>query len=243
MANKLPFQIAKPVLTTDTLDRYWVKHSILEAVESALPQFTGTLLDIGCGEQPYRALLTSPPSGVTSYLGLDLEGGTYGGEGAPEPELRWDGLRIPLKDGQVDTAFATEVLEHCPDPGAILDEIHRVLRPGGRFFFTVPFLWPLHDSPHDHYRYTPFALRHLFARAGFQALELSALGGWDAALGQMLGLWVRRRPISSPAGAVLRKTLSLMALPVQRYLYRKDRRPETFESNPMITGISGVAFK
>ena len=118
-------------------------------------------------------------------------------------------------------------------------ETLRVLRPGGLLFFTVPFLWPLHDVPFDEYRYTPFALERHLQRAGFANVTLRALGGWDASVAQMIGLWVRRRPMS----AVRRAILSTCAVPIVRYLLAVDRPSPQFGESTMITGIAGTARK
>jgi SAM-dependent methyltransferase len=173
-------------------------------------------------------------SAVEQYLALDIPGCMYS-----SPSLHWDGLTMPLATDSVDCAIATEVLEHCPTPLSVLDEVHRVLRPGGVFFFTVPFLWPLHDVPNDEFRFTPFALRRLLGKAGFSEIELGALGGWDASLAQMVGLWVRRSPMSSRKRAIL----SMIALPIVRCLLRRDRPPAQFEESSMITGLWGAATK
>lgn len=185
----------------------------------------------------------SPPSKATSYIGLDLEGEDYAGAGAVQPDLKWDGNVIPLPENSVGTAFATEVLEHCPDPGRIFEEIHRVLQPGGRLFFTVPFLWPIHDAPNDYYRYTPFALEKLLQKAGFSQHRIEALGGWDASLAQMICLWAMRRPISSRRAAGIRRLLGYLSLPIVKALYGRDRKPESLATNTMITGLSCIAQK
>ncbi|MCX6950809.1 MAG: class I SAM-dependent methyltransferase, partial [Verrucomicrobia bacterium] len=171
-----PHPFLNPPLEINNVDLFVVRSTILKSVKAALPQFSGTFLDIGCGVMPYRGLITSAPSRVTKYLGLDLVSDIY----RAEVDLRWDGKTIPLPDASVDSAMATEVLEHCPEPLIVLKEARRVLKPGGVFFFTVPYIWPLHDAPYDFFRYTPFALEKLLAEAGFTDVKIQAMSGWNA---------------------------------------------------------------
>ena len=222
-------------LSSETVDRWIVRNRILAAVRDELPHLHGTVLDLGCGRQPYREMFLAAPSRAERVIGVDLPSAErYGGH-----DIAWDGLSLPIGSARDDHVVATEVLEHCPDPGAVLAEAHRVLRPGGRFFFTVPFLWPLHDAPHDEYRYTPFALQRLLTAAGFAEVQISPFGGWDASLAQMLGLWARRRPM----GARKRAVLSWAAVPLVRALEARDRRPSGTPGNVMLTGMSGTAVK
>jgi SAM-dependent methyltransferase len=222
--------------TLGNLGTFVVRSAILEALKKALPLFSGILLDVGCGDMPYKSFVLRRPSQVTRYLGLDLESSPLYQN---KPDLFWNGRKIPLPESSVDCAMATEVFEHCPNPEVVLRELWRVLKPGGLLFFTVPFLWPLHDVPYDEYRYTPFSLERHLINSGFQQISLKALGGWDASLAQMIGLWVRRRPMS----VTKRKILSRVAMPVVRYLANKDHKPHEFGESCMITGISGTAVK
>ena len=66
--------------------------------------------------------------------------------------------------------LCTEVLEHLPEPQKAIDEMFRVLKPGGQLLLTTRFLFPIHDAPHDYFRYTKYGLRHLLRR--FDILEL-----------------------------------------------------------------------
>jgi SAM-dependent methyltransferase len=154
------------------------------------------------------------------------------------PDVTWDGSSMPFEDDQFDAAFATEVLEHCPEPEIVLSEVSRVLKPGGLFFFTVPFLWNLHEVPHDEYRYTPFSLRRHLERSGFTDIAIYATGGWHAAFAQMMGLWVRRSGISR----YLKLPLSYLFLPAMKLLLYFDRQKKVnFEERDMITGLYGTA--
>ena len=227
----------KPRFCVDNIDRYFIRKSILDALRARLGEFQGRLLDVGCGQKPYRTLLTSHPSRVTEYIGLDLDNNPIHDN---QPDITWINGSIPLEDGSIDCAIATEVFEHCPDPEAVMYEINRVLKPGGVLFYTVPFLWPLHEVPHDEYRYTPFSLKRHLAQSGFTAIDLRPLGGWDASLAQMLGLWLRRRPL----GKRIRWLLSSLMMPLVYLLSQRDKRAATpIQSSTMITGISGTAIK
>ncbi len=67
---------------------------------------------------------------------------------------RADGARLPFADGAFDRIIASEVLEHVPDDLAVMAELHRVLRPGGRLAATVPaavpeqICWWLNEAYH-----------------------------------------------------------------------------------------------
>ena len=224
--------------TAENLDRYFVRTSIYKAIENSLSNFKGNLLDIGCGKMPYKNYILQN-STVTKYVGLDIENAMKY-DALVKPDFTWDGIKMPFENGQFETAFATEVLEHCPKPDIVLKEVKRVLKPGGIFFFTVPFLWPLHEVPHDEYRYTPFSLKRFLEENGFVNIEIKAIGGWHASMAQMLGLWVRRSPI----GNRKRKWLSTMLKPVIKYLLKIDQYTDkSFHESQMITGLYGIAKK
>ncbi len=228
-------EFLNPLCSASTIDLFIVRRAILGALRAELANFEGVVLDIGCGHMPYKSLILHPPSRANKYVGLDIRGEIY----RNKPHVLWDGEQIPLGDSSVDNAIATEVFEHCPAPEKIMREACRVLKPGRLIFFTVPFLWPLHDVPHDECRFTPFALKRHLLEAGFSDIKLNALGGWNASLAQLIGLWARRGPMSPRKRAVVSKLM----VPVVRYLYGCDSRPQSFEESTMITGLSGTAVK
>jgi SAM-dependent methyltransferase len=224
-------------LKFNTLDLYHVRISIFNSINENLSLFNGTLIDIGCGKMPYREYLLEN-SNIINYIGLDIKTAKVYDTNI-SPDYTWDGIKMPFENNQYDCAIATEVLEHCPDPKVILKETYRILKPGAPFIFTVPFLWPLHEVPHDEYRYTPFALNRILDECGFKKIEIKALGGWNASLAQMLALWVRRSKMSKYS----RFLLSRMLFPVYYFLIKTDKCPSEFKERTMITGLCGIAYK
>jgi SAM-dependent methyltransferase len=71
--------------------------------------------------------------------------------------------RYPLNDCSFDGVSCSSVLEHVTQPWAVIDEIHRILKPGGRCYIDWPFLQPVHGSPSHYYNATREGLRIFFA--------------------------------------------------------------------------------
>ena len=224
-------------LNKNTIDRYWVRSSIFKAIKSSSHSFKGDLLDAGCGRMPYREFLLEN-SEIHSYTGLDIETSLQYDSNI-KPDILWDGQTMPIKDNCYETVIATEVLEHCPDPDQYLAEVYRVLKPGGTFFFTVPFVWPLHEVPHDAYRYTPFTLERMFNKAGFSEIEIKSLGGYNAALATMIGLWLKRHLRESWK----KRILTRVGLFCMKWLLKRDVPPTRWKESTMSTGFYGILVK
>lgn len=225
-------------LRPQTMGFYSMRSAILEVVRRETSFFYGEVLDVGCGFMPYRKIIESNPQ-VKNYTGMDLEKPTYYAN--IEPDLKWDGERIPLDDSSVDCVMATEFLEHYAEPEKILKEMRRVLKPDGKFLATVPFVWNLHEIPYDEYRYTPYSLRRHLANADYKNIRIKPLGGWNRALAQMLGLWLA----FSPMRRVKRTILSYLLFPFYVLLIKTDRELKNFDGfeNSMFNGLSVTAEK
>ncbi len=159
----------------------YIREGILGFVrEAAANQPAGArVLDIGAGEAPYRELFRH-----VTYTTTDWEKSVHPGAAAVDTVASAEDL--PFADESFDAAIMTEVLEHIADPGSALLEVGRVLRPDGRLYLTVPFVWPLHEMPHDHYRYTPSSLARLLDLSGFHDHVVSPHGNYFLVLAQLL---------------------------------------------------------
>ncbi|MEO8962485.1 MAG: class I SAM-dependent methyltransferase [Ginsengibacter sp.] len=142
-----PNNFTHVAFTAGSLDRYLIRTSIFEAIKSSLINFKGNLLHVGCGKMPYKNVILKNSS-VEKYIGLDIESAIQY-DAKVKPDFTWDGIKMSFDDASFDFTFATVVLEYCPEPEIILNEIYRVMKHDGCFFFTVPFLWNLHEVPHD----------------------------------------------------------------------------------------------
>lgn len=125
----------------------------------------GVVLDVGCGEKPYRACAST----ATKWIGLDVDSNS-------QADLHGTAESIPLPPESVDTILCTQVLEHVPHPWLAVGEFQRVLRPGGVLILTVPQYWPLHEEPHDFFRFTTHGLERLLGDAGLQIEEMRGQG-------------------------------------------------------------------
>jgi len=151
-------------LTRVTLDRFIAAH--------ASP---GLTLDLGAQTGPYAAHFPR-------RIALDLRAG-------PGVDVLGDALALGIASASVDVVLCTEMLEHVTEPQRAVNEMHRVLKPGGTLLLTTRFLFPIHDAPHDYFRFTKYGLRHLLR--AFEILELqeeTTAVGTLAVLVQRLGM-------------------------------------------------------
>lgn len=144
---------------------------VAESYEEHLPGVPlGHLLDLGCGTAPLRPLYRSAERVV--YADIERR------DGSLEPFVGLDaGRGLPLRSASFDTVVMSDVLEHLAQPQQAISEVARVLRPGGRLLGNTPYLYWLHEEPHDYWRPSGFALAHVLVEAGMSDVEVHPLGG------------------------------------------------------------------
>lgn len=141
-------------------------------------------LDIGCGLKPYAQCFPN-----AHYVGIDIED-----SGRPidmkVPDKFYDGTNIPYEDGLFDGVLCTQVLEHVEDIDKFLAECNRVVKVGGSFIISVPFLYKEHEKPYDFRRFTSYGLISDLTRSGFHISQCLKLLSSIETIATMLCIYV-----------------------------------------------------
>ncbi len=142
---------------------YYARRGLCQGLEEFFPTLSREVLDVGCGRKPYRHLVPAE-----KYVGLELDTPELRDLGAAD--IYYSGGDLPVAAESFDAVICSQVLEHIFTPMEFLQEIRRVLRPGGSLLLAVPFAWDEHSQPYDFGRYSSFGLNHLLTEAGFEVI-------------------------------------------------------------------------
>ena len=166
----------------------WLVNKIVEdALKDAVKTYANNkLIDIGCGEKPYKVILESY---VSQHVGLDHRSTSHD---KSQIDVFGTATSIPVEDESFDTVLCTSVLEHVEEPSSAIKEANRVLKRGSYAIFTIPMFWHVHQEPRDFYRFTRYGIKYLLETNGFEVTELVPLSGFWVTFGQELVYYLRR---------------------------------------------------
>jgi SAM-dependent methyltransferase len=199
LGDAIPADHARQCLADDLLIAHYGPHA------------GNSVLDLGCGTGDSVEQFRSLNPGVR-WLGVDLEE-------SPEVEQRtrtdaefrtFDGRSIPADDGSIDLVYCKQVLEHVEDRRALIEDVARVLRPGGLFVGSTSQLEPYHSLSVGNL--TPYGLHLLLDAAGIETTELRpGIDGLTLTTHRALGMpaftrryWARESPLNRLAGLAAR---------------------------------------
>ncbi len=195
------------------LRRTWV------AEQAARIPAGARVLDVGAGVGQYRPLFAhceykaqdfaQEPGTIDKYTRLDYVS---------------DITAIPVEDGSFDVVLCTEVLEHVPEPIKAVQEMARILRPGGRLLLSAPLGSLLHQEPYHYYGgYTPHWYRKYLPQFGLRIEALERNRGFFSLFGQeaqrFASLIDPRRTTRHPLAWPLLTLLWLVTLPLCRLVF------------------------
>ncbi len=164
----------------------------------------GKILDVGGSKKSgYHELIGGTHEIITGNIDP-----SYGIDIAFDAQKAW-----PFGDVSFDAVLFVNLLEHLSDYETAVRESFRVLRSGGKVVGVVPFMFNVHGSPHDYFRFTASALELIFKQAGFSGIRVQALGTgafsviYHCLLGFVRTFWLARllMPLFRGADALLEK--------------------------------------
>jgi SAM-dependent methyltransferase len=155
-----------------------------DLLEPLCRELDGPVLDVGCGNKPYRKWFRQD----VMYVGLDV----------PDPVSGWSAAdvagsaeELPFASGVFATVFSTQALAHLRRPHVFMKEAFRVLRHNGVLLVTARHVEGLNEPPRDYFRFSEYGLRAMAEDAGFSVQSVRPVGGLWLTLGFLLGcsLW------------------------------------------------------
>lgn len=109
------------------------------------------ILDVGGKDSPYKKYIKSNKIKILDIVSEH------------KPDYCCDIHHMDIIPNEsFDLVLATEILEHCYDPHLAVKEIFRVLKSGGQCILTTRFFHPIHEDPHDYFRFSKDGLDYLF---------------------------------------------------------------------------------
>lgn len=151
----------------------WLIYNISDKwLESYSKYYKGTLVDLGCGEAPHKNYFLQY---VDKYIGVDWTNTLHNSKADIVSNLN---VKIELEDNYADTIVSLSVMEHLCEPQTFLNESYRILKKDGTIILGVPWMWWIHEAPHDYFRYTPYGLKYMFKKTGYKDIHIQPTTGF-----------------------------------------------------------------
>jgi len=155
--------------------RWLLKKNMLETLSAYGKKYGhGILLDIGCGDKPYKKLFSHL---VDKFIGLDTN------KIPNKADIHGSILALPFKNKTIDTILCVWVLDDVPEPNLVFSEISRVLKKNGKFLLVANQSDTLHFQPNDYFRFTKYAINYLSEKNNMQVMEYKQIGGFWIMIG------------------------------------------------------------
>jgi SAM-dependent methyltransferase len=184
--------------------RYYLDNFARKAANS-IPH-SSLVLDAGAGDCPYKLYFSLMRYESADFCQINK---VYG-----EITYVCDLTTIPVEDNRFDLILCSQALEHVPEPGKVLEEFLRVLKPGGSLWLTTPLFYEEHETPYDFYRYTRYGLQYLLEKAGFSIRRIDWLEGYFGTLAYQLSTAAKALPLNSNqyGGGIIGISMAFFAL-------------------------------
>lgn len=187
------------------MSRTYRRKLLDDALEHARSFMTGTVIDLGGKRSSPRGYFRPHSRPDTRWVFVNLDQST-------NPDVYSDIANVPLESESAECVICTETLQHVTDPQAVINEAFRLLKPGGTFVGSIPFLYPVHRDPADYWRLGPDGLELAFS--SFQEIKIYEMGGTQGVFGLFLERVASGVKFIRPVRVPIKLFIRLIAAPL-----------------------------
>ena len=156
------------------------------------PHFSGKVLDVGAGDQPYRHIFQN----IDEYHGTNTRRHYQINKLKPDEGTDFwidDASSLPFENETYDGLLCFQVLSVLESPQAFFEEMNRVLKSGAPVLLSTDFLYPLWSSE-DYMRHSVHHLAKLAKNNGFEVVEIQSLGSYKTLRFSLLSRYLKYYP-------------------------------------------------
>ncbi|MFW2440082.1 MAG: class I SAM-dependent methyltransferase [Arenicellales bacterium] len=167
------------------------------------------VLSIGAGGEINSILMEHRTDNGFDVITIDIDENR-------NPDIVGDVCTCDFGDMLFDVIIMGEVLEHLHSPHLAIDNIASALKPGGKLVITVPFMFPIHERPHDYYRYTRYGLQYILKE--FDSVQIKERNGWAEAINVLFVRLVMEKSTSARIAAPVFLLVAFINVPIMLLL-------------------------
>jgi len=123
-----------------------------------------TVLDVGCGKNPYYHQNIK-----AKIICADIDK-------TKKTHIVCDAMSLPLKKSSFNGIVCVNSLYYFNNPFETVKEFSHILKKDGKLVLIIPFIYPIHDTPDDKYRFTEYGIKQLL-KNDFDIKEIKTIGG------------------------------------------------------------------
>ncbi len=159
---------------------------LIKTIDALIAKPNARVLDVGAGSVVEKNRRAGQYALADKYAQLVKQRGYFGLDVEPGANVMFvaDAHLLPIANASLDGVIMVSVLEHLYDPVRAVEQVARVLKPGGVYFSYAPFYHPYHASPHDYFRFTREGYRYMLRE--FSQVEIVSGGNYVAVTNDVL---------------------------------------------------------
>jgi SAM-dependent methyltransferase len=187
-------------------------------IKTVCPTAHGPVLEIGCKYNDTGFKKFFKNQGV-EYIGTDIEESSpvnplKPGKGQVDVVCDLTAPENPLPKNYFDLVICCSVMEHVPNPWVMAEKISELVKPGGKLYIAVPWVWKYHGYPKDYYRFTHTAIEYLYPNFTWDKFAWSSTSEGDIQFQDMDKITERKMIIAdhSPDGGKTAKYIKYLSI-------------------------------